>query len=86
MELQRFGLALMVVVGFFAVLSLMLHLGQMDLAQAMTGALIAAFPMALKWYFDSSAGSARKTELLAKAQPIVNGKTDEKNIDELLVR
>jgi hypothetical protein len=70
MNTQRFGLALMIVIGFFAVLSLMLHMGQMDLAQAMVGALIAAFPMALKWYFDSSAGSERKTELLAKADPI----------------
>lgn len=69
MSIQRFGIALMIIVGFFAVLGYMLwsHAPGTDI---MLGALVAAFALAPKWYFDSSAGSERKTELLAQAQPV----------------
>ena len=35
-----------------------------------TGSMMAAFGQVVNWAFNSSIGSARKTELLAKADPI----------------
>lgn len=69
MSTQRFGIALMIIVGFFAVLGFMFY-ARIPGTDIMLGALVAAFALAPKWYFDSSPGSERKTELLAQADPI----------------
>ena len=71
MSTQRFGIALMIIVLFAAVLGYMLW-SRTPGTDIMIGALVAAFALAPKWYFDSSPGSEHKTELLAKAQPVVN--------------
>ena len=71
MSTQRFGIALMIIVGFFAVLGYMMH-NHLPGTDIMIGALVAAFALAPKWYFDSSPGSDRKTELLAQTGPIEN--------------
>lgn len=72
MSTQRFGIALMIIVGFFAVLSYMIW-SRAPGTDIMLGALVAAFALAPKWYFDSSAGSERKTELLAQSPPVKEG-------------
>lgn len=69
MSTQRFGIALMIIVGFFAILTWMLY-ERMPGTDIMIGALVAAFALAPKWYFDSSPGSEQKTQLLARAQPL----------------
>lgn len=69
MSTQRFGIALMIIVGFFATMGYMLY-NHAPGTDIMLGALVAAFALAPKWYFDSSPGSERKTELLAQAEPI----------------
>lgn len=71
MSTQRFGIALMIIVGFFATMGYMLY-NRIVGTDIMIGALVAAFALAPKWYFDSSPGSARKTELLAQTGPIEN--------------
>jgi len=63
-------LAMSVTVGFFALLSLIaLHacpVGSEKVMDVMTGALGAAWLAIVNYYFGSSAGSARKTELLSQ--------------------
>ncbi len=69
MNTQRFGIALLIIVGFFAVLAYMIwssHVG----TDLMVGALISAFALATKYFLDSSPGSDKKTDLLARAQPV----------------
>lgn len=71
MSTQRFGIALMLILGFFAVLAYMLYAGwPAEQVSLMIGALIGAFVRAPQWYLDSSPGSMRKTELLAQAEPV----------------
>ena len=36
-----------------------------------TGAMMAAFGQVVNWALNSTIGSARKTELLAKAEPVI---------------
>jgi hypothetical protein len=43
-----------------------------------TGALIAAFGTIISWAFGSTFGSARKTELLAKSEPVIELKDEVK--------
>lgn len=52
------------VLGFFAIIAYRLYLGQ-DV-QLEIGAVIGAFSAVIGYWFGSSAGSTRKTELLAK--------------------
>lgn len=69
MTAQRFIIALLIIAGFFAALGYMLHY-QILGTDIMLGALVAAFALAPKWYFDSSHGSEQKTQLLARAPSI----------------
>jgi hypothetical protein len=70
-DTQRFGIALMLVLGFFAVLAYMLYADwPKEQVSLMVGALIGSFVRAPQWYLDSSPGSERKTELLAQADSI----------------
>ena len=71
MDVQRFGMATMLVLGFFGTLAYMLWADwPKEQVSLMVGALIGSFVRAPQWYLDSSPGSARKTELLAQAGPI----------------
>lgn len=70
MSTQRFGIALIIILLFAAVLGFMLQNGHAG-TDIMIGALVAAFALAPKWYFDSSPGSDRKTELLAQTGPVI---------------
>jgi hypothetical protein len=71
MSTQRFGIALLLILGFFAVLAYMLYAGwPAEQVSLMIGALIGSFVRAPQWYLDSSPGSERKTELLAHAGPV----------------
>jgi hypothetical protein len=71
-------LASLIVIGFFGCLiALLINPGTLsDLnrepVMLMIGALIAAFAGIVGYFFGSSAGSARKTNLLAKAEPIID--------------
>jgi hypothetical protein len=75
-QVSQVILAGLVVVGFFGcLLALLIHPGTLsDLnrepVMLMIGALIAAFSGLMGYFFGSSAGSARKTNLLAKAEAI----------------
>lgn len=71
MSTQRFGIALLLILGFFAVLAYMLYAGwPAEQVSLMIGALIGSFVRAPQWYLDSSPGSERKTELLSQAGPV----------------
>ncbi len=67
-------LAVMVTIGFFSVLAYMLKYtvppAGHDAMLLMLGSLGAAWTAVVSYYFGSSAGSDRKTELLAQAPPI----------------
>ena len=71
-------LASLIVIGFFGCLiALLINPGTLsDLnrepVMLMIGALIAAFAGIVGYFFGSSAGSARKINLLAKAEPIID--------------
>ena len=62
-------LGFVVVVGYFCVLSLMIirDMGGKDI---LIGGLAAAFGAIVGYFYGSSNGSDRKTELLAKANPV----------------
>jgi hypothetical protein len=67
-------LALVVTLGFFGLLSLCafrtVPVGSEKILDVMTGSLGTAWIMIVTYYFGSSAGSDRKTELLAQAPAI----------------
>jgi hypothetical protein len=75
-QVSQVILASLVVIGFFGcLLALLINPETLsDLNREpimlMIGALIAAFSGLMGYFFGSSAGSARKTNLLAKAEPI----------------
>jgi hypothetical protein len=77
-QVSQVILASLVVIGFFGcLLALLVNPNTLsDLnrepAMLMIGALIAAFSGLMGYFFGSSAGSARKTNLLAKAEPIID--------------
>ncbi len=76
-QVSQIILASLVVIGFFGcLLALLINPETLsDLnrepVMLMIGALIAAFSGLMGYFFGSSAGSARKTNLLAKAEPII---------------
>jgi len=73
-DINQYVLAWLVVCGFFALTSLLAFKPmQMDASGVvfmLFGALAAAFGSVMQYYFGSSKGSALKTDLLAKAEPI----------------
>lgn len=68
------ALAMVVTAGFFGLLLISAYhtvpSGSEKILDVMTGSLGTAWIMIITYYFGSSAGSDRKTELLAEAQPI----------------
>jgi hypothetical protein len=66
--------AALITLGFFALIFLAGIRGfgeqSRDLTNIMIGTLASSFAAVVSYYFGSSAGSAKKTELLAQAQPI----------------
>ena len=73
---SQLAIGSLVVIGFFGSLVILLirpeTINDMNRepVMMMVGALIAAFSGLMGFFFGSSAGSARKTDLLAKADPI----------------
>lgn len=69
-------LAFGVTAGFFGILAFLLvgapPPGSRDILNIMLGSLGTAWVSVIAYYFGSSAGSDRKTELLAAAQPVQN--------------
>ena len=67
-------LAIFVTFGFFGVLVFMLlqpiPAASRDVLNIMLGALGTAWTAIIMFFFGSSAGSDKKTDLLAKAQPV----------------
>ena len=67
----------LVVIGFFGSFAMLLYKPDVftevnkDALMLMIGALVAAFSGLMGFFFGSSAGSARKTELLSKAEPVI---------------
>lgn len=73
-----------VVAGFFGITAVYVFNDEVFAGPAkeqlylITGAMMAAFGQVVSWALNSTVGSARKTELLAKAEPIIE-LTDEVN-------
>ena len=71
----------LVVIGFFGILGMLLFRPESfselnrEPIMLMVGALIAAFSGLMGFFFGSSAGSARKTDLLARS-PAIDTDTD----------
>jgi heme O synthase-like polyprenyltransferase len=63
-SIAQYLLAGVVIIGFFAVLSLMLWKDKTG-ADILVGGLAAAFGSVVGYFYGSSAGSARKDELMA---------------------
>ena len=62
--IAQYILAAVVLVGFFVVLTVMVQSGKPG-ADILIGGLAAAFGSVVGYFFGSSAGSARKDELMA---------------------
>lgn len=73
-----------VVFGFFGITAVYVFNAEVFAGPAkeqlylITGAMMSAFGQVVNWALNSTIGSARKTELLAKAEPIIE-LTDECN-------
>jgi hypothetical protein len=69
---MRSVLAMLVVVGFFAILGIMITgvfvIFDNPTMTMMFGSLTTTFGTVVGWYFGSSAGSDRKTEMLKEKQ------------------
>lgn len=71
-------LGILIVIGFFGSLCMLLlrpdTLNEINKGPIMllVGALVAAFSLLVGFYFGSSAGSARKTDMIAKADKIID--------------
>jgi H+/Cl- antiporter ClcA len=67
-----------VVFGFFGVTAVYVFNAEVFAGPAkeqlylITGAMMSAFGQVVNWALNSTIGSARKTELLAQAEPIIN--------------
>jgi hypothetical protein len=83
-QVSQIIIGALIVIGFFGSLLMMLfnpsciteHNSQP--VMIMVGALVAAFAGLTGYFFGSSAGSAKKTELLARAEPIIDLTTEVK--------
>jgi len=69
MARQRFILSLYLLTLFASVLAYMLVTNAPGV-EVLLGALVVSVQPVSKWFFDSSPGSERKTELLAQSPPI----------------
>lgn len=69
------NLAYAITAGFFGILFALMfggNFGNTEILYVMLGALGSAWAGVIAYYFGSTAGSQKKTELLAKAQPVVS--------------
>ncbi len=81
MTAMRNILALVIVVGFLAVVAATLFAVEIrdnPTMLMMLGTLSTAFGMVMQWHFGSSSGSERKSDLLARTPPIADPATPEK--------
>ncbi len=73
-DINQYVLAWVIVLGFFSLVSLLifkeLPKDSNQVVFMLFGALAAGFGSVIGYYFGSSKGSAEKTELLSKAEPI----------------
>lgn len=71
------NLAYMITMGFFGVLATLMFADvssqNESILYVMLGSLGASWTGVIAYYFGSTAGSAKKTELLAKSSPVVEG-------------
>jgi hypothetical protein len=67
-DIFRYSLAALIVVGFFALLYLIINISipidNKDVLNITIGALIGAFTGVVSYFFGSSSGSARKDEII----------------------
>jgi hypothetical protein len=76
--------AFFVVSGFFAITAVYVFNAEVFAGPAkeqlylITGAMMAAFGQVVNWALNSTIGSARKTELLARSEPIIELKDEVK--------
>lgn len=77
-DINQYILAWVMVGGFFGLTGLLLFhsvpSAQNNVIFMLFGALAAGFGSVMNYYFGSSKGSSEKTQLLAQAEPIKNGK------------
>lgn len=77
-DINQYVLAWVMVSGFFGLTGILLFhsipLAQNNVVFMLFGALAAGFGSVMNYYFGSSKGSFEKTQLLAQAEPIKNGK------------
>jgi len=73
-EWNQYILAWVIVIGFFLLCYFLMKAplpqGSNEVVFMLFGALAAAFGAIVQYFFGSSKGSAEKTELLAKSEPI----------------
>lgn len=73
MPMMKTAIALIVIVGYFAVLVLY-GIGEINVERGnqpiliLVGGLASAFGAIITWYFGSSEGSSRKTDILTKKE------------------
>lgn len=71
-------IAALIVTGFFAVAITVLAKPEIitekntEAVMLLIGALVSGFATIIGFFFGSSLGSAKKTELLARAEPVIN--------------
>lgn len=79
-EIFRYALGALITIGFFGLLWLILvrqvPVENKDLLNIAVGALIGAFGMVTSFFFGSSVGSAKKTDIMADQQATITKKTE----------
>lgn len=78
-EILQYVLAALIVLCFFSILALLLffkiHSENTETLNIAIGALLTAFGTVVGYFFGSSAGSQRKTDIIAQSNPV----SDEEN-------
>lgn len=73
-EIYMYALAALIVLSVLTIIGLLIFISMPEsnksILELILGALIASFQLVIGYFFGSSKGSADKTELLAKAEPI----------------
>jgi len=75
-EILQYVFAALIVICFFGILALLLYkkipAENTETINLALGALLAAFGAVVQYFFGSSAGSQRKTDIIAQSTPINN--------------